>query len=91
MDDLISKLQNVLSDEESMKQIRELAGMLSGEGQQSSSPPPGSEASSPTSGGQGEYARYHFAFVKTGHDFGRRQYRKKQRAYGFPCPKLSWA
>ena len=54
MDDLISKLQNVLSDEESMKQIRELAGMLSGEGQQSSSPPPGSEASSPTSGGQGE-------------------------------------
>ncbi len=30
MDDLMSKLQSVLSDEESMKQVRELADMLSG-------------------------------------------------------------
>lgn len=31
MDDLMNKLQNVLNDEESMKQIKELAGMLGGE------------------------------------------------------------
>lgn len=31
MDDLMSKLQNVLNDKESMKQIQELAGMLTGE------------------------------------------------------------
>ncbi len=31
MDDLMSKIQNVLNDKESMKQIQELAGMLSGE------------------------------------------------------------
>ena len=30
MDDLMSKLKSVLSDEESMKQVRELADMLSG-------------------------------------------------------------
>lgn len=34
MDDLMSKLQNVLSDKESMKQIQELAGMLTQEMQQ---------------------------------------------------------
>ena len=31
MDDLMSKIQNVLNDEESMKQIKELAGMLGSE------------------------------------------------------------
>lgn len=31
MDDLMNKLQNVLNDEESMKQIKELAGMLGSE------------------------------------------------------------
>lgn len=31
MEDLMSKLQSVLNDEESMKQIKELAGMLGGE------------------------------------------------------------
>ena len=31
MDDLMNKIQSVLSDEESMKQIKELAQMLSGE------------------------------------------------------------
>lgn len=31
MDDLMNKLQNVLNDEESMKQITELAGMLASE------------------------------------------------------------
>jgi hypothetical protein len=36
--DLMGKLQSVLSDEESMKQIRELADMLSGGGSQSSAP-----------------------------------------------------
>ena len=30
MDDLMSKLQSVLNDEESMKQVKELADMLSG-------------------------------------------------------------
>ena len=34
MDDLMSRLQNVLSDKESMKQIQELAGMLTQEMQQ---------------------------------------------------------
>ena len=34
MDDLMSKLQNVLNDKESMKQIQELAGMLTQEMQQ---------------------------------------------------------
>ncbi len=40
MDDLMNKLQNVLNDEESMKQIKELADMLAGEmgGQQEDSP-----------------------------------------------------
>ena len=37
MDDLMNKLQSVLSDEESMKQIKELADMLAGEMQQDSS------------------------------------------------------
>ena len=37
MDDLMNKLQSVLSDEESMKQIKELADMLTGEMQQDSS------------------------------------------------------
>lgn len=39
MDDLMNKLQNVLNDEESMKQIKELADMLAGEtgGQQGAS------------------------------------------------------
>lgn len=31
MDDIMNKLQNMLNDEESMKQIKELADMLSGE------------------------------------------------------------
>ena len=31
MDDMMNKIQNVLNDEESMKQLRELANMLSGE------------------------------------------------------------
>ena len=42
VDDLMSKLQNVLNDEESMKQIQELAGMLSSEMQESQSQPPAS-------------------------------------------------
>ncbi|WP_295129404.1 hypothetical protein [Ruminococcus sp.] len=46
MDDLMSKLQNVLSDEESMKQIKELAGMLGGEG----SPQPEKPALPPAEG-----------------------------------------
>lgn len=39
MDDLMNKLQNVLNDEQSMKQIKELADMLAGEmgGQQGTS------------------------------------------------------
>lgn len=49
MDDLMNKLQNVLNDEESMKQIKELAGMLGGElsGQ---SDAPETPAPSPSSG-----------------------------------------
>ncbi|WP_124100527.1 hypothetical protein [Ruminococcus sp. Marseille-P6503] len=55
MDDLISKLQNVLNDEESMKQIQELAGMLSNEAQENRDPPPASpapEAALPAAGQQ---------------------------------------
>lgn len=40
MDDLMSKLQSVLNDEESMKQIKELAGMLGGEPNNQEPPPP---------------------------------------------------
>ena len=51
MDDLMNKLQNVLNDEESMKQIKELAGMLgselSGESDAPENPAP---APSPSSG-----------------------------------------
>lgn len=36
MDDLMNKLQNMLNDEESMKQIKELADMLNGEMEKSS-------------------------------------------------------
>ncbi len=39
MDDLMSKLQNVLNDEESMNQIKELAGMLTGNGNSQSAEP----------------------------------------------------
>lgn len=59
MDDLISKLQNVLNDEESMKQIQELAGMLSSEMQENHNPPPASPAPaavSPTVGQQAQSA-----------------------------------
>lgn len=47
MDDLMNKLQTVLNDEESMKQIRELAGMLGADGgsQQSPLPRPSPEPS----------------------------------------------
>ena len=42
MDDLMEKLQSVLNDKDSMQQIRELASMLTGSGEQNdqSSPPP---------------------------------------------------
>lgn len=57
MDDLMNKLQTVLNDEESMKQIRELAGMLGAEGggQQGALPEAMNEPAGglplPTSGG----------------------------------------
>lgn len=40
MEDIASRLQSVLSDEESMKQIKELAGMLGGESLQPQNSPP---------------------------------------------------
>lgn len=58
MDDLMNKLQTVLNDEESMKQIRELAGMLGAEGggQQGAFPEPLNESAGglplPSAGGQ---------------------------------------
>lgn len=39
MEDLMSKLQNVLNDEESMKQIKDLAGMLGNELTENTQPP----------------------------------------------------
>lgn len=48
MDNMMNKLQDVLNDEESMKQLRELAGMLSGE--KSDSMPAAPAVSSDTGG-----------------------------------------
>lgn len=47
MDDLMNKLQSVLNDEESMKQIKELADMLSGETTGASENPPAVQKNPP--------------------------------------------
>lgn len=57
MDDLISKLQNVLNDEESMKQIHELAGMLSNERQENHDPPPAAASNTAASPAVGQQAQ----------------------------------
>ena len=44
MDDLMNKIQNVLNDEESVKQIKELADMLTAEGGSQSETPPQQDA-----------------------------------------------
>lgn len=50
MDDLMNKLQNVLNDEESMKQIKELADMLASDMQENPAPQP--EPAKPQQSGQ---------------------------------------
>jgi len=68
MDDLMSKIQDVLSDEESMNQIKKLAGMLGGENSEGtadfSSIFGGNKASSESDGSTESNGEFDFDFSK---------------------------